>query len=423
MKLKKLPLALLCTAMFSQPALADDMSDLKAQLKAMQEQMQVMQAKLDAQEAAIKEQSHETKQLKHQQASGSNDSKAINAVAHEVADSISIGGVVDVVAGRTNSDGWSGNTASDLVLDTFELGIEASAGNWVSGSILFLYEDADDDNLNIDEAFITIANSEFTPFYAAAGRLYVPFGNFESNMISDPVTLTLAETREDVAQVGFETEDGLYGSAYIFNGDGEEAKSGYSNVSSNKIDNYGINIGYVMENDDFNLDVGMGYINNIGTSDTLQDAIGDNGLCAGDGCMKDYVGGISLHAIATFGQFNLIGEYVSALDEFEANEISAVNGKKLAPKAWNIEGAYNFQIAGKDTIFALAYQETEDMYFDTESTDFLESAWLASISVGIIDNTTLSAEWKHSEAYNEVEDILSDYDDEDLFQLKLSYVF
>ena len=423
MKLKLIPLALVCAGIISQPVLADDISELKAQLKAMQEQMQVMQSKLEAQDTTLKQQQKTTTEIKHQQAFREKDKDA-RAVAHQVADSLSIGGVIEVVGNHTNSDGWSGESASDIVLDTFELGIEASAGDWVSGNILFLYEDDDNDNLLVDEAFITIANSEVTPFYLSAGRLYVPFGNFESNMISDPATLTLGETREDVAQIGFETEGGFYGSAYIFNGDADEAKTGYSSVDNNQIDNYGLNFGYSMENDSFGLDVGAGYINNIGTSDTLQDAIDGNGLCAGDGCIKDYVGGMSLHAIATFGQFNLIGEYVTALEDFEASEISTVNTKKLKPKAWNLEAAYNFELAGKDTTVALGYQKTSDMYFDTETTDFFEKAWLASISVGILENTTLAAEWRHADGYSEVKNAIgNDFEDEDLLQVKLSYEF
>ena len=422
MKLKPIALALILTGISAQPVIADDLSELKAQIKAMQQQMQIMQNKLDAQEAALKKQQQLATELEHQQAQGHTGDTPAKLVAHEVADSIAIGGIIEVVSSQSNSDGWGGDTASDIVLDTFELGIEASASEWVSGSVLFLYEDADDDNLNVDEAYINIANFDVTPFYGSFGRIYVPFGNFASNMISDPATLTLGETREDVVQFGFESEDGFYGSAYIFNGDGEEAKSDYSAVDDNTINNYGLNFGYAMENDGFNLDVGVGYINNIGTTDALQDIVDDNGLCAGEGCLKDYVSGMSLHAIANIGQFNLIGEYVSAMDDFEVNELGV--GEELKPRAWNIEGAYNFDLAGKDATVALGYQKTKEMYLDNSSTDFFEKAWLASISVGIYENTTLAAEWRHAEGYSETEAAVgNDYDDEDLLQLKLSYEF
>jgi len=60
---------------------------------------------------------------------------------------------------------------------------------------------------------ITLGNMEMFPVYLTAGKMYVPFGNFESNMIQDPVTLEIGETRESAGQVGFE-HSGFYGSAY-----------------------------------------------------------------------------------------------------------------------------------------------------------------------------------------------------------------
>lgn len=430
MNLRSLLPAIMFACMTLQPVLADDLSDLKAQMKIMQQQMQIMQNKLEAQESVLKEQQQLTREITHQRAPGhtGGDSTAKN-IAHEVADSLAISGVVEVVTNHTNSGEWSGDSSSDIVLDTFELGIDAAAGAWTSAHILFLYEDALDDNLLVDEAYVTFANSEVTPFYAAAGRLYVPFGNFTSNMLSDPVTLTLGETRAEVIQLGVEMESGFYGSAYVFNGDVEESKgSGYMASENNHIDNYGLNLGYTMENDDFSLDLGAGYINNIATSGSLSELVDGNALCAGDGCIKDYIGGLSLYAIATFGQFNLIGEYVTALEAYNAGEISDVNSDRLKPKAWNFEGAYNFDLAGKEATIALGYQKTKDMYLlDTKITDFFEKAWFASISVGIIDNTTLAAEWKHSQAYSEVKDARraagDKYDDEDILQIKLSYEF
>ncbi|MCU7799370.1 MAG: LbtU family siderophore porin [gamma proteobacterium symbiont of Lucinoma myriamae] len=425
MKFKLTVCALLYALMMLQTASADDLTELKAQLKAMQQYMQVMQAKLDTQETVLKK-LQAAQAITHQQAERVKD-KELSDAAHTVAKSISISGVVDVIANNTTSDGWSGETAGDLVLDTLELAIDASAGDWTSAHILLLYEDGDDDNLNIDEAFISFANAGVSPFYAAVGRMYVPFGNFSSNMNSDPVTLTLGETREDALQLGIAADNGFYGAAYIFTGDTEKAKSDYNAAHNNTIDNYGLNLGYMMENNDLALDIGVAYVNNIAASDTLQDIVADNGLCAGDGCIKDYVGGLSVYAIASYSQFSLIGEYVTALDDFKMAELTTINDKKLKPGAWNIEGAYNFQLLEKDTTIALGYQQSKDMYFDTATTDFFEKAWLASISVGITDNTSLSAELKHSDGYSEVADQRKadgdKYSDEDMMQIKLSYVF
>jgi hypothetical protein len=410
----------LCISLLSSPLFANELAELKNQLQAMQQQMSLMQSKLESQELVLKKQDKITSDIKHQQAFANKGSKGINAVVHELADSIAIGGVIEVIANHSNSNAWSGESSSDIALDTFELGIEASATDWVSASMLFLYEDTNNDNLTIDEAFISIANPEVTPFYASVGRIYVPFGSFESNMISDPATLTLAETREDVIQIGFEMENGLYGSTYIFNGDSKQAKDNYSHIN-NHIDNYGVNIGYTINNDNFSLDVGAAYLNNIASSDSLQDLVADNGLCSEGGCIKDYIGGLSLHTIVSIGQVDIIAEYISAMNHFSTGEINATKAK---PKAWNLEAAYHFSLAGNESTFAIGYQKTKDMNFDNESTDLFEHAWLTSLSIAILDNTTLAAEWRHANGYSKTKDSIGgDFEDEDLLQVKLSYEF
>jgi len=407
MKLKAVILSIMCSTGISlSPVHADDIADLKAQLQNMQQQIQLLQNKIEAQEVS----------LKKQQASieNNNSSSSGKSVTHEISNSISIGGVIEVAAANTDSDGWSGNSSSDMVLDTFELGISATAGDWLTGNILFLYEDTDNDHFNVDEAYIGIGNADKTTVFANVGRLYLPFGNFSSNMISDPATLALAETREDVIQLGINMGNGLYGSAYVFNGDAE--KTG----KHNHINNFGANLGFAIETENLGLDIGLGYINNIATSDGLQDLVANNP----NGSINDYVGGLSLHAIATFSQVNLIAEFVTAMDSFAANELSGLNNKRLKPRAWNLEAAYNFSMLGKDATIAVAYQKTEDMYFDSETTDYFESAWLTSLSFAVYENTNLSAEWRRAKAYDIVKsDIGNSYEEENLIQLKLSYEF
>jgi len=412
MKLNLITLSLICCSSMSfTPLFADDMADLKKKLQVMQQQMQQMQSIIEAQEKRLKKQQEATQTLVESNPSITKHKPVI----YDIADSIAIGGIVEVIAGYSNSDAWSGESSSDILLDTFELGISASAGDWVTGNVLFLYENEDDnDSLLLDEAYVSFANAEKKLIYANVGRLYVPFGNFTTNMVSDPATLTLAETRADVIHLGANLDSGLYTSAYIFNGDAERIGR------TDHINNFGANIGYALENDNMELDVGVGYINNIATSGGLVDLVADNP----NGATKDYVGGLSFHVGATFSQINLIAEYVTAMDSFNRNELTSVTNDKLKPSALNLEAAYNFSVAGKDTTIALGYQKTKDMYFDTETTDLFEKAWLASISYAVYDNTSLIAQWRHARVYKEVDSALANNaDDEDSLLLKLSYEF
>jgi hypothetical protein len=123
-------------------------------------------------------------------------------------DRITISGVVEAEAGFSSTDYNDSATddvdESDIVLATVELGIDAEVYKHVSGHILLLYEeDENDGNIAIDEGFITIDGKDVVPLYLNAGQLYVPFGQFESHMITDPLTLDLGETSQSAVQVGF----------------------------------------------------------------------------------------------------------------------------------------------------------------------------------------------------------------------------
>ncbi len=428
MKLNKSSFAFLCAGYFSTPVLADDLSELKAQLQAMQQQISIMQAKINAQDIALTKHDEISREIKHPQAPGNSVEKM--PTTDQIAHSMTIGGLIEIKALNSSSKDWSGDSESDIILDTFELGINAVASDWASGHMLFLYEQApgpgrDADNLQVDEAYITLANSDVSPFYATFGRIYIPFGSFESNMISDPITLTLAETRNEVIQLGFETDSGFYGSGFIFNGDIPEAKNALTEPKNTHIGDYGINMGYTLEKKTFKLDIGGAYINNLATSGGIYDAMEGNAACAGGDCVKKHVRGISLYAIANISHFNLIGEYIAAIDNFAATDFvnAAARGQKLRPKAWNIEGAYHFNLLGKTTVFALGYQKSDDFYLD-ESTAYFEKAWLSSFTIGITEQTALIAEWRHASAYKETQAITgNEYKNDDLMQLKLSYEF
>jgi hypothetical protein len=59
--------------------------------------------------------------------------------------------------------------------------------------VVFLCED---DNLTVDEGFIALGAEEDLPFYLEAGKTVVPFGNYETRFITDPLPLEPGETNE-----------------------------------------------------------------------------------------------------------------------------------------------------------------------------------------------------------------------------------
>ncbi|MBC2715193.1 MAG: LbtU family siderophore porin [Desulfobacteraceae bacterium] len=304
-------------------------------------------------------------------------------------DRITISGVLEAEAGFASTDFADPNeedtNESSVALATMELGVDAEISDNISGHVLFLWEE--EDPVNLDEGVITISGED-TPLFLSAGKMYVPFGNFESTMISDPLTLELGETGESAIQVGFESE-GFYGSAYVFNGDIDEAGD------DSHIDNFGANAGFSIENDGFCLDAGVSYINNMLDSDGLGEWAEETMDTDGTG-LKDYVGGFGAHVTVNTGPVTLIGEYITMIDdpEFVSDAGVTAKGEKIA--AYNAEVAFAFDLAGKEAAIGLAYQGTSD------SGDFLpETRIVGAIGVGIFDSTTLALEYAHDEFEND----------------------
>ncbi|BBO76515.1 hypothetical protein DSCW_39320 [Desulfosarcina widdelii] len=313
---------------------------------------------------------------------------------------IALSGLIEVEAGYTSADYADGSSddGSDIAVSAVELGVNADIVKHVFGHVLFKYED--DEDVFVDEATITISGEDVVPAYLTAGKMYVPFGNFETHMISDPLTLEIAETRESAIQVGVET-GGLYGSAFIFNGDVDEAGE-----DDDHIDNFGANAGYAMESDTFTLDAGISYVNNLIDADGWGDIIDESGLA-----LNDYVGGMGVYAIVGFGPFTLIGEYITALDEIEwLDENGDLDHRQDEISAWNLEVGYAFAIAEKEATVAVALQGTD------EAENMLpETRYLGSFGIGIFESTSLAFEYAHDEYEND--------DEADAFTAQLAIEF
>ena len=294
---------------------------------------------------------------------------------------LKIGGVIEVEA--SSHSPYEGDSTSDITAATVELGLGAQINPWVSGEVVLLYEE-DDTPLEVDVATITVASPHGASF--TGGQFYVPFGSFESNQISDPLTLEIGETRESGIQLGYEA-GAFSGALYMFNGTNKE-----DNGTADKVDNFGITLGFSGEG----YSLGLGYINDIGDSDSIQDALLNGPFGSND--VLSHVAGQTANAMFEFGSFTLIGEYVAATDKFQVGELE-FNGQGAEPKAWNVEVGYAFELAGKGATFAVAYQGTEQAL----ALELPETRTLATLSVGIMKNTALAFELAKDEDYSVAE--------------------
>lgn len=286
-------------------------------------------------------------------------------------DTIEVSGLIEIEAGASDTE--SGDSTSDVTVATVELGIAANINEDLSAEIVLLYEE-DETDLEVDVAEVVYAlpGSDWS---FVAGQNYLPFGAFETALVSDPLTLELAETRETALLLSYE-KDALSGSFYVFNGNKNDS-------SDNAINNFGGNIAYNAET----FSLGLGYISDIGDSDTIQDVVTSS-------TSNDQVGAFSFNASIVSGRATFIFETIEAIESFAPAVLADAE-----PEARNIEVDYEITIAGKPAVLAIASQTTKD----ARSLSQPENRRLIGLGIDVNDNLSFSFEIAQEEDYDGVD--------------------
>ena len=199
MKARVLLLAAAAALFWNAPALAQQ--SVEERLLNMEKRIRQLEERVSAQDKAIVEKDKQIARL-------TGGDKWFEAVE--------IGGVIDLRGIVTSPP--EGDNETDLVVDSVELGIGAQVSDWVNGEVVLLWEQGE--GLDVDTATVTIGPPEGA-WSITGGQLYVPFGVFETNLISDPLTLDIGETRQTAFQVDG-SAGGLSGSVFVFKGDNME---------------------------------------------------------------------------------------------------------------------------------------------------------------------------------------------------------
>ncbi len=300
-------------------------------------------------------------------------------------DRIALSGTIEAEAGYINTDiadpEEKDMDESDVILATAVLGVYVEIVKHVSGHIVFLWEEDSTEPVNIDEGFITIDGKDVVPMYFNVGKLYVPFGNFASHMISDSLTVEIGETRESAVQVGI-FNDILNLSVAAFNGDIG------STGDDDTISSYVGSVQFTLPEStiaNFGLSVGASYISNIADSDGLSDEI-----ATAEGTLEDHVAGLGAFiSMSVMDMIFIEAEYIGATDEFEAGELfDDTDTEKRQPIAMNFELAVTLIDAIE---LAIRYEKTEDV------TSLPETQYGAAIVYSLFSNTTIAVEYLHGE--------------------------
>ena len=294
----------------------------------------------------------------------------------EIADKkLMIWGSVELNAVYNKEDGM--DDESDLVISEAQLGFMPMINDRIGAHIVLLYEDGED--LDVDEANITLSqHGEGMGFNFVGGLQYLPYGNYSSYMVTDPLTLDLGETSETAVVFGWANEV-VSIRIGAFNGDVD------SDDDDDVIDSL---VASLEINTDYGVTAGASYISDLAESN-IELIQPDQGQSVNH--YQDSVAGASFFITMEYGIYTVNAEYVFALDEFEQDSI--VTGPE--PWAFNLE--LNINLFERWDV-ALRYEKAEDFQDDPQR-------YGLTISYGIFSHMVLALEYLRTDADDDIDTV------------------
>lgn len=264
---------------------------------------------------------------------------------------------------------------SGLAVTTAQLGIEAVVDEQIHAHLVFLHEEGESQSLEMDEANIVLSRQENSGATQRliGGKSYLPFGNYSSTMVSDPLTLELGEMNKTALTIGRETEQ-LHIQLAGFNGD--QDISGDNDTIDNLV---------------FSLSITPAPSLTIGASYTCDlTESGQELLANATTAYTENIKAASAFISATIGQFTLDAEYVGAITEFAQTMVDdpateALTGRK--PAAFFVELSYT---PAKTWFVAGRYEQAKDFQNDLQRYGLVTT-------YGLAENTSLSVEYLYSD--------------------------
>ncbi len=294
---------------------------------------------------------------------------------------------------------YVGRTTGDVDLGTAELDAFVQVNSWSNAYIAMDYDNtpqtisgqrAHNSRIFLDKGFATIGNLNKFPVYFTIGQLYVPFGSYDSYMLSSPLTQVLARTRSRVVELGYKQPGvgGFHAEVYGFNGDSGVAARGVG----------GANLSYHIINNSWSGTIGAGLISNIADSDGMQ-STGGSGFTGFDTNsisekISQKIPAADGHANVSIGPVDLMGEYITVVRRFNAMDLTYGN-VGADPSAWNFEAAYRTKLFDKPTSFAIGYGGTRQAL----ALNLPEQRFIAAINMSIWRDTIETLEFRHDINY------------------------
>ena len=292
------------------------------------------------------------------------------------ANNVSVSGEVSLLAQHVSADNES--DVSDVLVDTFEIAIEADVNENVKLATLIEYLSADE-KLDLAEAYLEIG-SEDSPVSLTLGKAAHPILVGDSAAFTDPIAFDIFDAKEGLAMLSYGNES-VSVDAYVLNNSGE---------SSEALDTVGLNLGLDLQN---GVSLGAGYVTDVANT---------AGPFSELGGLTEKIDAWRVNALVETGDLALFAEYIELGNSNLAGE----------PSFLHVGAGYSTQVLGADGSLFLGYSESDEAsdIDDVAGIDYElpEKRTALGVTRALGENAELSAEYVREEAYSgEDADILN----------------
>ena len=289
---------------------------------------------------------------------------------------------------QDNNQDSEKNNKSDTRLATIEVAIQSKLNPYIEGQVILLHEDGSEQDIAVDEGFLTLSAPD-SSFSLKAGKQVIAFGNFESHLITGPLTLELAETKDTALTVQAQTKD-YYAVLYVFNG-ANQTQDSQTQDSNDEIKQSGAQLGLINNSAHNQWHLGAGYISSLAESEIFTDFFKEQ---ASDYQLQGNTPAASVHGSLSMPHWHFLGEYIFATQSFHEDDL-AFNEKAAQPSAYHVEIARDFVLLNKAMTIALAQQGSQQAL----ALELPKQRFLVALSHDVYKQTSLAVEYMQAKDY------------------------
>ena len=189
-------------------------------------------------------------------------------------------------------------------------------------------------------------------FWLYGGQSYIAFGRYQTNFVSDPLTLEIGETRKTVMGVGYQAPFGLSLGYGAFKGDLRQADA------DSKVKDFVAHVEYGFEKNGFSFSVASSHLSNFYETDGVGGYFVES-FAEQDSDFEQKVPASAIDLAFGFRGFGIFYESVTALKAAKQTEIPWMSGEDGAKvSATSLEVFYGWEYRGLGGSFQLSQQST-----------------------------------------------------------------